>query len=70
MRNQTTAHRWFTVMWIAFVIFLSTAIGGEFLGDHLEARIGWLFAWIGWISFLTAAVAMVATLFCWVARGQ
>ena len=70
MKNQTTAHRCFTVMWIAFAIFLSVAIGGEFLGDHLEARIGWLFTLIGWVSFLTAAVAMVATLFYWVARGQ
>ena len=70
MSSHTTAHRCFSVTWIAFVIFLSVAIGGEFLGDTWEARLGWLFALIGWVSFLTAAVAMVATLFYWIARGQ
>ena len=46
MNDHMKAKRCFTTMWIAFVFFLSTAIGGEFLGGRWEARIGWLFTLI------------------------
>jgi hypothetical protein len=70
MRDQRTARKFFTVMWISFVVLMSTMIGGEYLHISESSPVGWLFTFIGYASFLTMGVSMIATVFYWVAKGQ
>jgi hypothetical protein len=70
MKNQSTARKCFTAMWVSFAVMMSTMIGGEFLHISEASPIGWLFVFIGYVSFFTMGVSMIATVFYWIARRQ
>ena len=70
MRNRSRADKWFTTIWVSFIVFSILILGVKFFGYPKTIPLYWFFISFVCVASVAICTSIAVTLYNWAAENQ